>query len=119
MILDSRGQPIRRCGNPGCGQLATHYVEVLVPPKGGGIERAFRSTIGLMLCLPHAREERVETFLTPQFRLMVASVVASRSRVPPDFERAEVKVRKLDDRRWLETQRAAAEGREGRRRFSN
>lgn len=112
-LVDRMGAPLRTCERAGCSDRGVLYPEVIVPPRGYPIERGVRMSINVVLCKRHAGEERVENFLTDQFRAMAAAQVG-RSPIPLDFERAEIRLKTIGGKDWERLQKQAREGRQGR-----
>lgn len=112
-ILDRFGEPILYCAAPGCRNRATVYPIVVIPPQGYPLSRGVKAVVSLILCRKHGREEKAETFLTDQFRAM-ASATTGGSPVPLDFDRAEIRLGIVGDKRWQEFQGQAGQARRGR-----
>lgn len=78
------------CQHTNCTQPATHAIRVNIPAKGFAIDShtPMRLTLGLELCLKHAKGFKVNDFLTDQFKQTVTDAARAQNRVDPDFKRA-------------------------------
>ena len=93
MSADKLPDP-RICARTGCGAPATHALKVNVPLEGLllGQHVPISMMFGLRLCHACARKEKIETWMTDQFRTLVTMSAKMRKHkgkpIKPDFARA-------------------------------
>ncbi len=101
------------CASAECARKPTHYLQLRIPAKGYGMDRAMTCIAGLALCRDHAEEQAQD--LAP-FREMLTAptqdITRSLGLAVPDLDRMEAEVRRIGDDAWqsLLEERARGEG---------
>ncbi|QTH19622.1 hypothetical protein HRJ34_14690 [Rhizorhabdus wittichii] len=95
------------CGRTGCDRAPTHYLVLKIPPHGGSMAQALKAAVGVVLCRDHAEEATaVEILANGTDRIRDA--VTATGKLAPDFERAEIEVRRVGDAFWNDVQARVA-----------
>lgn len=102
-----------KCARADCTRKPSRYLELLVPPKGFGMDRALRVTIGLALCKDHAHETTVDEMMGTGMAEPIVELPRMLGLQQPDLARAELRVRHLGDDNWqsFQASNASSQGR--------
>lgn len=91
-----------KCQRNECERKPTHYVELAVPAEGDGPNvPKMRLTFALELCRDHAEACEPSHILALGGEDKIAAELGRmRHMAKPDFERAEVRARRIGDKQW-------------------
>lgn len=98
------------CQRTGCPKFATAALVMLVPFTGKHVNEMepLQLFIGYELCHEHGREAKVTEFINPGMESAVIRACIEQGRPRPDFGRAIMGARPLDDPKYLAYQAAMA-----------
>lgn len=94
---------LHHCGHRDCPRFAQAALVMLVPFKGQHVNdmEPLQLFLGFELCLEHARLAKVSEFTNPDMERAVIRATLEAGRPNPDFSRAIMGGRPLDDPKYL------------------